>query len=137
MKNRKYKSYFYTTQWEGICHPPKHNKVKVYYDEKNQVVHLKKLLKKLNTGDSVLLDSISSIAVSWDVLIKTLQTFYKKSIDLCLDTGNGYSIDVDPQLLLIYICNAIVEGICLHCLSFYIDEAVIENFMNLGDEYYE
>ena len=112
---KKRRNYYYTTKWENN---PLHSKyVKAYYDKPSEVVYLRKLLATLNPKDSVLLDSISSIAPSWDVLIKTLEIFKRKSIDLSLDTGLGYSVDVHPQMLLNCVADAIANGTCIHCLK--------------------
>lgn len=133
-RTNKRKSYYYTTNWEE--YPLRSKYVKAYYDNQNAVVYLRKLLATLNTGDSVLLDSISSIAPSWDVLIKTLEIFKRKSIDLCLDTGLGYSVDVCPQMLLDCVAEAISNGTCIHCLNNNIEQIILNQIEILGDGIY-
>lgn len=134
MKNKKQnrKCYYYTTDWEYI--PKFNNEVKVYYDKPNETVYLKKLLQKLKPNDSVLLDSISSIAPSWDVLIKTLQTFNHMSIDLCLGFGYKY---VCPLALLSCVADAIANGTCLHYLTIIMEHLISNQIEELGAELYD
>lgn len=127
---KKKKNYYYTTNWAE--YPPHDSyEIKVYYDKPKETKYLKKLLTKLHPNDTVLLDSISDIAPSWDVLIKTLQILHKKSIDLCLNTGYGYVIDICPHCLLLWLSQAIASGQSLNCLKLN-----FENIINLGGEYY-
>lgn len=114
---------------------------KIYYDNSNETKHLKRLLKHLNKGDKILLDSISSIAPSFDVLIKTLYILDDNSVDISIEQERlGLYEIFDSKTLLLLTGAAIQNKFSIQQLPYFLEnvldkvgrERQIKRWENIG-----